>query len=66
MCVCSCIYTHMCAGTHRGEKATDPLKLELQLVVSCLIWVRHVEPGSSERAALNHLSSPFAGNFKLL
>lgn len=56
MCVCSCIYTRMCAGTHRGEKASDHLKLELQLVVSCLIWVMHMEPESSARAArvLNH------------
>lgn len=33
------------------EKATDTLELELQAVVSCLMWVLGTEPGSFGRAA---------------
>jgi hypothetical protein len=45
-CVCSCLWR---------QRASDPLELELQAVVSCLMWVLETEPGSSARAvsALN-------------
>lgn len=38
MLVCVCIY--MCESTHIGQKSVlEPLELDLEAVVSCLIWV---------------------------
>lgn len=34
---------------HRRQKASDPLKLELQAAVSHPIWVLGTEPWSSEK-----------------
>lgn len=48
---------YMYAGTHVGQRRMpDPLELELQVVVSLLMWVLGVKLESSERAAsdLNH------------
>lgn len=46
---------HLCGGTckaHVGQKRTpEPLKLELQMVVSRLVWELRTELGSSARAA---------------
>ena len=50
------VYAHE-RSAHRGqEKAPDLLELELQMVVSHLVWVLEIELGSSARAmsALNH------------
>jgi len=39
LCMSLCDYTHVSAGTHRGQKrASDPLALEIQVVVSFLTW----------------------------
>lgn len=50
-----CVYkgVHMCAGAfwRPEEGASDPLKLELWVVISCLTWVLGSELGSSVRAA---------------
>lgn len=60
MCVPACLYVyHMYAGARGGQKgALDPLGLQLQMLVSCLMWVWKgmEEAGSSARAAraLNH------------
>lgn len=38
--VCMCVHTCACVSVHTGQKRTsDPLKLELQMVVSRLTWV---------------------------
>jgi hypothetical protein len=43
---------HMCVEAHRDQKmALDSLELESQMVVSHLMWVLWIEPGSSARAA---------------
>ena len=42
VCVCECVYE--CGYPKRAE-ALDPLKLELQAVMSCLMsWVLGIEP----------------------
>lgn len=55
MWVCACEY-----GCPQKPEASAPLKLELQTVVSCLIWVPGTELGSPGRAvsALSHFSNP--------
>jgi hypothetical protein len=48
---------HRCSGALGGQKrASDPLELELQAVVSCLVWVMGSELRPSGRAVsdLNH------------
>lgn len=57
--VCACLSVHhMYAGARGGQKgALDPLGLQLQMLVSCLMWVKGMEEAeSSTRAAraLNH------------
>jgi hypothetical protein len=49
----------MSAGTCRSQKrAQDLLELELQEVVSYLIWVLGIEPGFSARAVCDlHIES---------
>lgn len=38
--MCVCVYVHACAGAWGGQKrAPDSLKLEVQVVVSCLTSV---------------------------
>lgn len=57
MCVPACLYVyHMYAGARGGQKgALDPLRLQLQMLVSCLMWVKGMEEaGSSARAARAH------------
>lgn len=41
---------HIPAGAHRCQRAVDPLGLELQAVISCLMWVPGIKPTSSTRA----------------
>lgn len=44
--VCRCVCVG--AGAHGGQQgATDPLELELQVFMSCLMWVIGTELGSS-------------------
>lgn len=53
MCIYLCIwggYVHMHTGTHRSQKATDPLELELQATVNHLMCVLGIELRSSTRA----------------
>lgn len=58
VCVCLCtasVCTHVsvCGGQ---KKMSDPLEVELHVVVSYLTWVLRTEPRFSERAVntLNH------------
>ena len=38
----ACIYVHSVpVGAFRGQRVPDPLKLELEAVVSHLMWVRY-------------------------
>lgn len=54
MCVTKGMYVnHICAGVHRGIRS---LELKSQAVVSLHITVPGRNPGSPEKAALNHLS----------
>lgn len=47
ICVSVCIYVHMSAGAHRGQKgASDPPELELQEVVRHLTWCWEHNQGS--------------------
>ena len=49
MCVCVCV--HLCAGAHRGqERVSDPLELELQVVVSCQL----LRSSGGAESSLNH------------
>lgn len=51
MCLC------VCAGTHGSQKRiSEPLKLELQVIVNYLMWVLGTKLISSARApsTLNH------------
>lgn len=54
LCECACMHTvwiHIWVGTDRSKKrASDPLGLQLQEVVSCPTWVLKTELRSSERA----------------
>jgi hypothetical protein len=46
--MCVCVYTCMCAGTHRGH-TSDPLELELQPIVRHLMWVLRIKLWSTDR-----------------
>jgi hypothetical protein len=47
MCVCIC---HVNAGAYEGQKRVlDALKLELQVALSCPMWVLGTEPRCSRR-----------------
>ena len=59
-CVLLPITCVLCAP---GNEASDPLELELQIVVNHLMWVLKTQRGPSRRAS--HLSSPFALDFSL-
>ena len=52
---CMCAYHTKCQ-----KRVSDPMELELQKIVRCLMWGLETELGSSARAAraLNHLFSP--------
>lgn len=48
MCMCGLVHIH--AGVPRGQKrAQDPLELESEEAVSCLMWVLETKLGSSAR-----------------
>lgn len=59
-----CVCMSLSVGMYKGVQVcgplrpavSDPLELELKAVVSYLMWVLGIEPGSSGRAksALNH------------
>lgn len=58
-----CFYVSLCVSracnAYGGQKrASDPLFLELQAVVSCLVWMLGTEPRSSTRAACILTSKP--------
>lgn len=52
MCVClECGYERVSAGTIRGQqRASDPLELEVQVLVRCLTCVLGADLGPSLRA----------------
>lgn len=59
-CVFACRYVHECSDCRSQKKASDFLKLEVQAMMSCPVWVPGAKRGSSGRAVctLNyHLSS---------
>lgn len=44
VCLCVCVYVQGSKGACRGQKrALDPLELELQVTVGCLMWVLGTE-----------------------
>lgn len=48
MCMCGFVYIH--AGVPRGQtRAQDPLELESEEAVSCLMWVLGTKLGFSAR-----------------
>lgn len=50
VCVCHCVYAHVCAGARRG--CWGLLELELQaMIVSLKMWVLQTKLGSSRIAA---------------
>lgn len=52
VCLCGYINGHEHAGAPRGwKKASDPLGLELQVVLSYLTWMLGAELWTSERSA---------------
>ena len=55
VCVCVClldfIYTICTQKPHGAQKLSEPLELEVQVVLSHLIWVLGTEPRPSGRAA---------------
>lgn len=50
MSVFVCEYVHTNVDSHRGDKRLLETGLELQVVVSCLVWVLGMELGSSAMA----------------
>jgi hypothetical protein len=49
-----------CADTHRRHRCLDPLEMEFQVVLSCLLWVPATELRSSSKAVfLTDLKPPF-------
>lgn len=59
-CVCMCVVVGMYKGVPVGDPRrpgmSEPPELELKAVVTYLVWVQGIEPGSSGRvaSALNH------------
>lgn len=44
LCVSACMYTHVCGcGGENKKKVLDLLQLELQVIVSHLIWLLDAE-----------------------
>ena len=51
VCVCLCVYVHFSADVCGvSMRASDPLELELWVVVSSTVWMLGIKPGSSTRA----------------
>ena len=65
LCVCVCVCMCECRCLKSSGKGARPLELELQAVVSCIMWVLGTVSGPSVRAAnaLNQssVSSPVLG-----
>lgn len=63
MCICvSTCVCHMCVGTVEGGGGSEPLELELQEVVSGLMWMLRTELQFNKCSSLqNHPSSLLAG-----
>lgn len=57
MRVCVCMCGVLSVGAHQSQKRTsDPLELELQLVVNHPTWVLEVKPQSSTRTGEMHIN----------
>ena len=58
MCASEHMNVHQkCAGAYTGQnKTSDPLELQLQMVVNQPVWLLGIKPRSSAReaSALNH------------
>lgn len=40
VCMSVCLYAHISVNPHKGQKrVSEPLKLEVQVVFSCLRWM---------------------------
>lgn len=52
MCMCLGVYMCTCVFSICGsqKRALDPFELELQAIVSCLMWLLGTEPVSAARA----------------
>ena len=46
VCVCMCVCVCVCRGQKSMRMAEEPLEMELQTVVNCLVWVLGFEPKS--------------------
>jgi hypothetical protein len=58
LCMCLSVYTHECTRVQTPEEGIGSLRAELQVVVSCQVWVQGIQLGplqlSSKRSsALN-------------
>lgn len=45
LCMCLSVYTHECTRVQTPEEGTGSLRAELQVVVSCQVWVQGMQPG---------------------
>ena len=60
MCWLVCGFVSVSVGAHGSQKkVSDPLELELQVVVSCLIWVLEIKVGSFIREVPTPAESAF-------
>ena len=48
-----CVGTHKCSSCECQKEVSDPMKLELQVVVNHLMWMLGTELESCARAASN-------------
>lgn len=39
ICVCVWVCAHVCSALGGQKEALDPLELELEVIVGCLMWV---------------------------
>jgi hypothetical protein len=53
-----CICVHVCGRAWGSEEGTDPLELELHVVVCCLTWVMGTEHWSSGTTAVLVTAEP--------
>jgi hypothetical protein len=51
VCTCMCMLAHECRTCGGERKVLDPMELELEVVVSCLMSVLGIESRSSGKAA---------------
>lgn len=67
MCMCVCVCPPMFMCNQSQKRVSDPLLLEIDLVVSCSAWVLGIKPWSSVREvqALNCWSISSAPHFFL-